>query len=70
MDVAKEDKVAVPAENKPAAHVNEVCKLDAMQRLRELVEQLLLGAHKDKAPGLLTEPRTQRHGELSAVSPC
>ena len=60
-DVARNDKAdAASAENKTAPHGGDVCKLDAVQRLRELVEQILLGVRKDKAPGLLTEPRTER----------
>ncbi len=48
-----------PPKAKPAGHCSaDVCKLDAMQRLRELVEQILLGPHKEKVPGLMTEPRS------------
>ena len=35
---------------------DDVCRLEAVQRLKELVEQLLLGGRKDKGPDLMTEP--------------
>ena len=62
--IAREEKKSDAA---PYAHTGDVCKTDAVQRLRELIEQVLLGSHKDKTPGLTAEPRTERcaHGGVA-----
>jgi RNA polymerase sigma factor (sigma-70 family) len=39
---------------------DDVCKIDAVQRLRELVEQLWNGARHDKGPSPIGEPRSER----------
>ena len=56
-DVVREEK---KSDAGLEAHANDVCKTDAVRRLRDLVEQILIGSHKDKTPGLATEPRTER----------
>jgi len=59
-DVAEGKAETAPVEKQARPHLGDVCKLDAVQRLRELVEQILLGVHKDKVPNLTGEPRTER----------
>jgi RNA polymerase sigma factor (sigma-70 family) len=69
-DVAKDDAKPNPVPEKKAESrcTDNVCKLDAVQRLRELVEQLLRGGRLDKAPDVTADPRTAapRSGDLQA----
>ena len=69
-DVAKNDaKPNVAPEKKAESRCTDnVCKLDAMQRLKELVEQLLRGGRLDKAPDVTADPRTAgpRSSDLQA----
>jgi hypothetical protein len=64
-DVA--DGKTQPTTNEPKAmrsRADDVCKLDAVHRLKELVEQLWLGGRKDKGPGLTPEQHSEiRHSE-------
>lgn len=59
-NVAEGKAETAPVEKQARPHLGDVCKLDAVQRLRELVEQILLGVRKNQPPGLTGEPRTER----------
>ncbi len=45
-NVAEGKAKTVPVEKQARPHLGDVCKLDAVQRLRELVEQILLGVRR------------------------